>query len=135
MKRLSALILGLVCLGHWPAAQAAPPAIAVAEINYLLDFVDRSGCKFYRNGTWYDSHRAQSHLRDKYNYLVARDRIKSAEDFIDQAATQSSFSGQAYQIRCEAGPVVPSNRWLQTALNSYRSSRGQGAPLRPPVAP
>ena len=134
MKRLSALVLGLVLLGHWPAAHAAPPAIALAEINYLLDFVDRSGCKFYRNGTWYDSHRARSHLRDKYDYLVARDRIRSAEDFIDQAATQSSVSGEAYQIRCEAGPAVPSNRWLRTALSSYRASRAQRAPPRSFVA-
>ena len=125
MKHLSAVALGLIFLGHWPAAQAEPPAIAVAEINYLLDFVDRSGCKFYRNGSWYDSHRAQSHLRGKYEYLVARNRIKSAEDFIDQAATESSMSGEAYQIQCEAGPTVPSNRWLRTALSSYRSSLGQ----------
>ena len=134
MRRLSALALGLVFLGHWPAAQAAPPAIAAAEINYLLGFVDRSGCEFYRNGTWYDSHRARSHLRDKYDYLVARDRIKSAEDFIDQAATRSSVSGEAYQIRCEAGPTVPSNVWLRTALSSYRASRAQHAGPRSAVA-
>jgi hypothetical protein len=135
MKRLSMLVLGLVFLGHLPAAHAAPPAAAVTEINYLLDFVDRSGCKFYRNGSWYDSHRAQSHLRSKYDYLVARDRIKSAEDFIDQAATQSSVSGEAYQIRCELGAAVPSNRWLRTAMSNYRSSLGQRAPSRSPVAP
>jgi len=122
MKCLSALVLGLVFLGVWPAAHAAPPAIAVAEINYLLDFIDRSGCKFYRNGSWYDSHRAQSHLRDKYNYLVARNHIKTADDFIEQAATKSSMSGIEYQIQCEAGPAVPSNLWLQTALLGYRSS-------------
>lgn len=123
MRGAFALALGWFLLGQCSTAHAAPPAIAATEINYLLDFVDRSGCKFYRNGSWYDSHRAQSHLRVKYDYLVARDRIKSAEDFIDQAATQSSVSGEAYQIRCEAGPTVPSNRWLRTALSDYRSSR------------
>ncbi len=135
MKCLFALLLGSI-LGQWPsAAHAAPPAAAVAEINYLLEFVDRSGCKFYRNGSWYDSHRAQSHLRAKYDYLVARDRITSAEDFIEQAATQSSISGKAYQIQCEAGPAVPSNRWLHTALSAYRSSLGQQSRLLSPVAP
>ena len=128
MRGLWAPALGLVLLGHWPTAHAAPPAIASTEIKYLLDFVDRSGCQFYRNGSWYDSHRAQSHLRAKYDYLVARDRIKSAEDFIDQAATQSSVSGEAYQIRCEAGPALPSTRWLRTALSDYRSSRAHPAP-------
>ncbi len=136
MKRLFLLLLLGIVLGQWPsAAHAAPPAAAVAEINYLLEFVDRSGCRFYRNGTWYDSHRAGLHLREKYDYLVARDRIRSAEDFIDQAATQSSVSGRAYQIQCEAGPVVPSNRWLQEALSSYRSSLGQHAGILSPVAP
>lgn len=127
MKRLGVLALTLIVLSYWRPAQAAPPAIAVDEINYLLEFIGSSGCKFYRNGSWYDSHRAQSHLRDKYNYLTARDRIKNADDFIEQAATRSSMSGQDYQIQCEAGPVVPSNRWLRTALSAYRLSVGQHA--------
>jgi hypothetical protein len=125
---LLALVLGLVLSARCPAAHAAPPAIASIEINYLLDFVDRSGCRFYRNGSWYDSHRAQAHLRVKYDYLAARDRIKSAEDFIDQAATRSSMSGEAYQIRCDTGPALPSNLWLRTALSNYRSSRTHPAP-------
>jgi hypothetical protein len=127
VKRLAALTLAIIVLGHWRPAQAAPPAIAVDEINYLLGFIGSSGCKFYRNGSWYDSHRAQSHLRDKYNYLAARDRLKTADDFIEQAATRSSMSGEEYQIQCEAGPAVPSNRWLRTALSGYRLSVGQHA--------
>ena len=135
MKCLATLVLGLVFLGFWPPAQAAPSATAVDEINYLLGFIDRSGCKFYRNGSWYDSHRAQTHLRDKYNYLAARNRIKTADDFIEQGATRSSMSGEEYQIQCEAGPVVPSNRWLHTALIDYRSSSGQHARANSPTAP
>jgi hypothetical protein len=102
--RLSAFALAIIVWTFWAPAQAAPPASAVAEINYLLEFIDRSGCRFYRNGSWYDSHRAQSHLRDKYDFLAARGRIKSADDFIEQAATRSSMSGEEYQIQCEAGP-------------------------------
>jgi hypothetical protein len=126
MTRLFVLALAAILLSHSPCAQSAPPAVAVDEINYLLGFIERSGCKFYRNGSWYDAHRAQSHLRDKYAYLAARDRIKTAEDFVEQAATRSSMSGEEYQIQCEAGPAQPSNRWLRTALLGYRSS----APLR-----
>ncbi len=135
MKRLFTFALAVIFLSQGPLAQAAPPASAVAEINYLLGFIDRSGCKFYRNGSWYDSHRAQAHLRSKYDYLAARGRINSAEDFIEQAATQSSVSGEAYQIQCEAGPALPSNRWLRTALSGYRSSIEQRAAPRRPVAP
>jgi hypothetical protein len=114
-------------LSLWRPAQAAPSPIAVDEINYLLGFIGRSGCKFYRNGSWYDSHRAQSHLRDKYKYLAARDRIKTTDDFIEQVATRSSMSGEEYQIQCEAGPAVPSARWLRTALSGYRLSVGRHA--------
>jgi hypothetical protein len=132
--RLAPFALVCIFLAHEPQARAAPPAIAVNEINYLLGFIERSGCKFYRNGSWYDSHRAQSHLRDKYNYLAAHDRIKTAEDFIDGAATRSSMSGIEYQIQCETGPAVPSNRWLRTALIDYRSSFSQRATLKSPGA-
>jgi hypothetical protein len=122
MMRFVVFALTAIVLSQSPPVHAAPPAIAVDEINYLLGFIERSGCKFFRNGSWYDAHRAQSHLRDKYNYLAARNRIKTAEDFVEQAATRSSMSGEEYQIQCEAGPALPSNRWLRTALLDYRSS-------------
>jgi uncharacterized protein DUF5329 len=127
VKRLAVFALAIILLSHWRPAQAAAPPVAVDEINYLLGFIGRSGCRFYRNGSWYDSHRAESHLRDKYNYLAARDRIKTADDFIERAATSSSMSGEEYRIQCEAGPVVSSNRWLRTALSGYRLSVGQQA--------
>jgi Family of unknown function (DUF5329) len=125
VKRFFVFALAVIVLSHGPPVRAAPPAIAVDEIAYLLGFIERSDCKFYRNGSWYDAHQAQSHLRDKYKYLAAHERIKTAEDFIEQAATRSSMSGIEYQIQCEAGPVVPSNRWLRTALLGYRSAVGQ----------
>jgi hypothetical protein len=112
------LILGLALL---PIARAAPPAIAQAEINYLLGFVESSGCDFYRNGSWYDSKRAQAHLRYKYEMLAAHDRINTAEDFIEKAATKSSLSGRPYQVRCSGGEVLTSNQWLRDALARYRT--------------
>jgi hypothetical protein len=42
MRLTSAWMLSFALLGFWPAAHAAPPTIAGQEINYLLDFVDRS---------------------------------------------------------------------------------------------
>jgi hypothetical protein len=122
------LILGLVlALTFWRPADAEPPAIvqtqiAKTEINYLLGFVERSGCQFYRNGSWYDSKQAQAHLRDKYDYLAAKGLINSAEDFIERAATKSSLSSKAYAIKCGTGPVVTTNQWLREALAGYRSS-------------
>ena len=61
--QIASLILALMLV---PVARAAPPAMAQTEINHLLEFVGSSGCEFYRNGSWFDSKRAQAHLRSKY---------------------------------------------------------------------
>lgn len=107
------------------AASAAPPAMAQAEINHLLGFVGSSGCEFYRNGRWYDSKQGQAHLRMKYQWLAARDQIKTAEDFIEKAATGSSLSGEPYTVKCGRDEAVTSNRWLRDELTRYRTPVSQ----------
>ena len=84
-------VLGLVvALALLPVGRAAPPTTAQTEITYLLGFVANSGCEFFRNGSWYDGKKAEAHLRYKYEMLAAADRINTAEDFIDQAATKAA---------------------------------------------
>jgi Family of unknown function (DUF5329) len=122
VKRSSAWLLGLVlALCCWPAESAGPREIAQTEINYLLGFIERSGCQFYRNGSWFDSKHAQAHLRAKYDSLATNDRIKTAEDFIEQVATKSSISGEAYAIKCSTAPVVATGLWLREVLVRYRA--------------
>jgi hypothetical protein len=111
------LMLGLTLA---PVARAAPPTTVQIEVNFLLGYIDGSACEFYRNGTWRDSKAAQEHLRNKYNYLVARDQIKTTEDFIEMAATKSSFSGLPYKVRCNGGTTVTSNQWLRDELARLR---------------
>ena len=125
MNRRSAVVSGVACaLSYGPLAHAAPPVIAQTEINYLLGCIERSGCMFYRNGSWYDATQAQAHLRSKYDTLAAMGRIVTAEDFIEQAATKSSLSGEAYAIRCNSGPAVSTDQWLRDALARYRHAAG-----------
>lgn len=117
--------LGLVAaLSLLSAVGAAPPAAAPAEIAYLLGFVGKSGCEFYRNGGWYDSKTAEDHLRYKYQWLVQRGEISTAEDFIEKVATKSSLSGQPYKLRCSGGPVMTANDWMRIVLGRYRSAGG-----------
>ena len=59
--RYRTLLIWVLGFAAFPALRAAPPPIAQTEINYLLDFVEHSGCQFYRNGTWYDSKKARAH--------------------------------------------------------------------------
>ena len=125
MNRRLAIVSGVACaLSYGPFAHAAPPVIAQTEINYLLGLIERSGCMFYRNGSWYDARHAQAHLRSKYDALAAMGRIATAEDFIEQAATKSSLSGEAYAIRCTSDPAVTTDQWLRDALARYRHAAG-----------
>ncbi|MGC2458878.1 MAG: DUF5329 domain-containing protein [Gallionellaceae bacterium] len=112
------LMLGLLLV---PVARAEPPVNVQIEVNFLLGYVEGSGCEFYRNGSWYDSKAAQQHLRDKYKYLAAGNQINTTEDFIEKAATKSSFSGQPYGVKCKDGVSVTSSQWLRDELARFRS--------------
>ena len=89
------------------------------EIEYLLSYVADSGCIFIRNGTEHQAKDASEHLEMKYNHV--KNRIKSAEAFIDKIASKSSFSGRRYESRCD-GVKIPVEDWLKKALASYRAS-------------
>jgi Family of unknown function (DUF5329) len=118
----SMLFALIVALNILPAVRAAAPATAEIEINHLLGLIEQSGCEFFRNGTWYDAQRAQAHLRAKYDVLAASDQIRTAEDFIEKAASHSSLSGRPYQIRCGGGAPMTTNQWFVAALARYRNT-------------
>jgi len=61
------------------------------------------------------------HLQKKRNYLVKKGRIKTAEDFIELGASQSSMSGKPYRVACPDVPEVDSKTWLQNRLENIRS--------------
>src|SRR6185295_8162402 len=91
------------------------------DVQYLISFIGKSGCSFYRNGSWSDSSAAQSHVRMKYDYLADRDQIANAGDFIEKAASKSSLTGSPYQVRCGMDAPVPSAAWLGEELRRYKS--------------
>jgi hypothetical protein len=76
-------------------------------------------------GAWYDAQRAQEHLRVKYDALAANNQIKTAEDFIEKAASNSSISGRPYQIECGDGAAMSTRQWF---------SAGPGALSTTPIA-
>lgn len=89
------------------------------EIEYLLDYIEQSGCQFDRNGTLHESKDARAHIEMKYDY--AKRWINSTEDFIDYTATKSSMSGKLYHVVCD-GERKPSGAWLLQALSDFRKS-------------
>ena len=101
-------------------AGAAPSADARREIAQLIGSLDGSQCQFQRNGSWYGPADARSHLQRKYDYLLKKDMVDSAEQFIERAASQSSMSGKAYRIRCPGQPEQTSAAWFGARLQSLR---------------
>jgi uncharacterized protein DUF5329 len=90
------------------------------EVQYLLNYLGASNCQFYRNGQWYGPEKAKEHLNKKYKYLLKKSLIRTAEEFIALAGTESSVSGEPYQVRCGSMQAVPSAQWLSSELTRYR---------------
>jgi len=88
-----------------------------AEIDHLLQYIETSTCSFKRNGTIHNGQQAGEHIRKKYAYT--KRWINSTEDFIRHAATQSSMSGQPYQVACD-GVEMPTAEWLTEELARFR---------------
>jgi uncharacterized protein DUF5329 len=114
------LALGLVIA---PPARAEPPATVKQEINYLIRYIADSGCEFKRNGIWNNSKTAEAHVRGKYDFLVTLGRIDTTKDFIDKAATESSLSGQPYEVRCGGDLPARTGTWLSNEIARYRTSQ------------
>jgi len=115
---------GILGLGPADRLAAAPQPAAAAEIDFLLAAIGGSGCEFFRNGNWRDARKAQAHLNEKYQWLLERDRVTTAEEFIELAGTRSSLSGRAYAVRCPGGAQVSSSSWLVGQLHRYRDAHG-----------
>jgi hypothetical protein len=90
---------------------------APEEIASLLLFVEQSECTFMRNGKHYDAPEARRHIEKKYNYF--KDRIHTAEEFIQYSATKSTMSGKPYRVECN-GVGMTSSDWLYAELDKLR---------------
>lgn len=123
---LSLLVSSAVCHA------GESPNSMTKEINYLLDHLESSGCKFNRNGSWHSGSEASAHLRKKYKYLLSKNQLQSTESFIKKAASESSISGKPYEVQCKGTPVVLSNAWFKNELNIYRNLENTNRPLLKP---
>ncbi len=102
-------------------AHADPSPTVLDEVKYLLGFIGQSGCEFNRNGSWADSKAAQAHVQTKFEYLLQRDKIATALDFIEKAASESSLTGTPYQVKCGKAAAILSRAWLSEELKKYQA--------------
>ena len=115
-------LLAALALGG-PALALEPTPATKAEIEQLFNRLAASGCTFQRNGIWYTAADAKDHLQTKYKYLLDKQMLGTAEDFIHQAATKSSVTGKPYAVKCGA-EQVPSAVWLSGQLKEVRAKAG-----------
>jgi len=100
-------------------AFSAPSAVAKKEIGQLMDALSHSGCQFQRNGSWYGPAEAHAHLQRKYDYLLKKGKVDTAEQFIQRAASESSMSGRAYRVKC-GGNEQDASAWFGRQLQKLR---------------
>ena len=116
-RLLMALTASALALAGIGSARADPDVVAQAEIDHLLVYIGATSCTFVRNGTPGTATQARDHLAGKYQF--GKGRISTAEEFIQNLATQSSMSGQPYVIRC-GKTDQPAGVWLAEELRRYR---------------
>jgi len=88
------------------------------EIDHLLTYLTESGCTYVRNGSEHSASEAVEHILKKYRYF--EDDIDTTEQFIELSASESTFTGRDYLIRCPGQPEQPSRDWLLAELQRYR---------------
>jgi len=109
----------LALLAFLSAATGLRALTPTAEIESLLGYLGGlDGAVFIRNGSEHTAAEAVSHLRLKWD--KQRDQIATAEDFIRLCGTQSSLSGQPYQIRFKDGTTRPCADVLTARLHYIR---------------
>lgn len=99
-------------------AAADVPSSQKPEVEFLIETVRTTDCKFDRNGKTYDGKKAASHLERKYKHY--KDEITSTETFIEYSATKSMITGADYYIICPGAAPVRSQDWLLQKLSEFR---------------
>ncbi len=120
---LFSLLLACVSIGA-----VELPKTSQQEITHLMNYLETSGCRFNRNGIWYSAADAVSHINKKYQYLLDKKIVSSAEVFIEQAASESSMSGTAYLVQCSDSQPEPSAIWFANELKKYREKAKDASP-------
>lgn len=91
------------------------------EVQHLITFINNSNATFIRNGDEHTSKEAAEHLAMKYR--KAKRYAKTADDFINNLASKSSWSGKAYTVILSSGAKLTANSWLTNELIRFRNTK------------
>lgn len=114
MRRRTVAGAMLACSVHFPA-QAAMSALEAARVEQLLQYIEsQPQARFVRNGRAYSNADAVRFLRAKLDKMGQH--VTTAAQFIDEIASRSSTSGEAYLIRFPDGRTVTAAQFLGDEL-------------------
>lgn len=127
---MSKTMLVLVCLllTSYPFAYGEPgaddgPNRSAETIEMLIVAVETSGCTFIRNNKRHSAGEAASHLRLKLRR--GKRYASTAEDFIENLASKSSWTGKPYVMDCPGSEKQSVNQWLRERLDTVRETLSQ----------
>lgn len=92
-------------------------------IEMLIVAVETSGCTFIRNNKRHSAGQAADHLRLKLRR--GKRYATTAEDFIENLASKSSWSGKPYVMDCPGSEQQSVNQWLRERLDTVRETLSQ----------
>jgi len=122
------LLLTALLLALSPFSWAISPQTE-QEIQHLLTYIAAADCEFERNGDTKSPAQAHAHIELKYGNT--RKYISSTEDFIKYAASESSWTGRPYKVRCN-GVEQTTSVWLNAELKRLRATEPAAAlPAKP----
>ena len=129
--KLAALYVAIAFFAFLPLrAHAAPDARESLAIAHLTQFVRESGLQFIRNSKSYSAEDAASHMDTKFIY--ARDRLKTAEEFIDYVASRSSITNKPYYVVTQDGKQHELGPWLYIELDKFRKAETESLLVKKP---
>jgi hypothetical protein len=112
----------LLLCSFLPAATATGTEESLEQtIRFLLDRVASANATFIRNGESHTPAEAAAHMKAKAEHFKAQ--IKTPEDFIRLAASNSLITGQPYLIRPKAGKEERVAVWLTAILQERCEGR------------
>lgn len=118
---VSILSLSVTSIDLQAATKTEPEVLnkVDTEIHALIDTIENSQCLFHRNGSEYSAEDAADHLRLKLSRGAKY--AKTPEQFIDNLASKSSWSGKAYFIDCPSQEKQQMNIWFHQQLKEIRA--------------
>lgn len=124
IRHTSAHVLWLVLVMSAAAraiVAAELPAAEKQKIESLLKHVaELKEAKFVRNGSEYDAATAAKFLRGEWETNAKE--IRTANEFIEKAASKSSTTGKPYLIRFKDGKEMESGESLKRELKKLESA-------------